>query len=555
MTITTSQGGDAVDVVAVGSGIAGLVAALTAAELGLRVLVLEKSTRLGGTTAVGNGLWVGCSSVARDAGYDDSPEEVLAYLRFLAGDEGDDERIQALAEEAPRALDFLIGCGVRFQVTEGLDDHYLGVAPGAHGPGRHLEAAPVSAYDIGDYADQVLQPFDLPIEATLQELIEWGGFASPTTWNSSELERRRRAGVRARGAGLVVHLVAQLQARGVAIALAEGAASLVLKDGAVVGVRTDRGRTIDAAAGVVLACGGYASNARLARRLSTVSGWRSMYPPSHTGDAMAMASEAGAAVKTIHNYLGIILGFPVPEAAESEAPAFRLAGISEMLCPHTVVVNRRGQRFGDETYFQLLAPALREFDVDARTAVNVPCFLIFDSQYLERFSFAGREVGDPVPDWVHRAATLDELAQSMGIDAIGLQTSIDRFNRFAEQGVDEDYGRPSRRWSLASSDGWGGGTAVNASLGSLNKAPYYGVQLHPSGFVSAGLATNPRGQVLDNFDRPIAGLYAAGDAAAKDDHGIGYQAGCSFASGMTFGHLAGKHIAAERVHPTRAVNE
>ena len=540
-----STSDSSVDVVVAGSGIAGLVAALAASELGLVTVVLEKASRLGGTTAVGNGLWVGCNSIARAAGIDDSLADVIAYLRFIGGGQTDEEKLLALATESPRALDFLTECGVTFQVTQGLADHYWGVAPGASEAGRHIEATLISESEISELGGWVLEPFDHPTALTLEEEIAWGGIANRSKWDHDTIAARVEDGVHGRGVALIIHLVKQLQARSVKIVRGEGVSKLLLADGGVVGVETTGGRRLNASAGVVLATGGYASEPRLAARFESVPGWASMYPPSHTGDAILMATRAGAAMKVLHNTLGVILGFNVPLAQEREAPAFRLAGISEMLCPSTIVVNRHGRRFGDETSFQALAPALREFDPLVRKPVNLPCFLIFDDQYAEAFSFAGASVGAPIPEWVSRAETLEDLAEALGIDPGGLARTVDRFNAFARSGLDEDFRRPSRAWTLARRESWGNAGSRNPSLGALERPPFYGLALHPSGFVSAGLATNRHGQVLDYSDTAIPGLYAAGDAAAKDDHGIGYQAGCSIASGMTFGYLAAHHLATQ----------
>ena len=100
-----------------------------------------------------------------------------------------------------------------------------------------------------------------------------------------------------------------------------------------------------------------------------------------------MAAELGAQTRTIHNNMALFLGFNIPANRADEPPLFRIVGISEMFCPHTIVVNSQGQRFADETYFQAMVPSLRQYDVKKHRHANLPCYLIFDEQYVDGFSF------------------------------------------------------------------------------------------------------------------------------------------------------------------------
>jgi hypothetical protein len=265
-----------------------------------------------------------------------------------------------------------------------------------------------------------------------------------------------------------------------------------------------------------------------------------MYPPTITGDGITMATEIGAACQTIHNNLALFLGFNVPSDVPGEAPSFRLATIAEMLCPHTIVVNQRGQRIGDETFFPAMVPTLRQYVTATHAYANLPCFLIFDSQFQQQLSFADRPTGAPIPDWVARAGSIGELAAKLAIDADGLAATVGRFNAFAQSGVDEDFRRGQRHWSVGSPQKHG--HARNPSLGSIATAPFYGLELHPSAFASAGLLTNSAAQVMHQRLRPIEGLYAVGNAAAHTEYGVGYQAGHSLTSGMTFGYIAAQHM-------------
>ena len=201
-------------------------------------------------------------------------------------------------------------------------------------------------------------------------------------------------------------------------------------------------------------------------------------------------------------------------------------------------MNRLGQRFADETFFQGIVPQLRLFDPERHQYPNLPAYLIFDAQYLERFSFANRPVGSPVPQTVARADTLSDLAAMLSIEPGGLQKTVSRFNDFVARGSDEDFRRGEHQWKLASQPQQGG----NDSLGTLEKPPFYGIELHPAGGSSVGLLTDAHARVIHQRRQPIPGLYASGNAAAATEQGIGYQAGLSLAAAMTFSVLAVRHM-------------
>jgi 3-oxosteroid 1-dehydrogenase len=172
----------------------------------------------------------------------------------------------------------------------------------------------------------------------------------------------------------------------------------------------------------------------------------------------------------------------------------------------------------------------------------LPCYLILDQQYLNQFSFANRPVGAPVPDVIPRADSLSDLARLLGIDVDCFLATIERFNGFACSGVDRDFHRGELKWKLASAKGHAGG---NPALGTIEVPPFYGVELRPSIGNSSGLLADRNGRVVHQRQRPIAGLYASGVVAARDECGAGYQAGLTLAAAMTFSYLAVQHMAGE----------
>ena len=186
-----------------------------------------------------------------------------------------------------------------------------------------------------------------------------------------------------------------------------------------------------------------------------------------------LGAEIGGVLQKIRGLL--MLSYTIPPEEPGKPGLCVHAGIVELCSPHTIVVNRYGKRFADETFFQGIVPQLRHLDPMRHEYPNLPAFLIFDSQYLRKFSFANQPVGSDVAGTVPRAATLQELAARLGIDAEALAQTAERFNGFARDGVDPDFRRGENQWKLASAKAPRG---VNASLGTLEQPPFYGVALH-----------------------------------------------------------------------------
>jgi len=523
------------DVIVLGTGIAGLAAALAAHESGLRVLLLEKDEKVGGGTTNSYGMiWIGNNHLAKAAGLEDSRDDVRAYMSFVGGGEHSDDCMNAYIDRAPEALKFFESCGIPFQITRGAADHYAGVAPGAKAEGRTLEVKLISGSELGEWRNRVRMSTVQPSYLTAEELIRWGGINNFAQWDQELVAERQKSDMRGKGLGLVCQFLKALLSRKVEIRTAQQVKELVTERDRSIGVVTGEGRLL-ARRGVVLATGGYGSNPELAGSFEKVPGWTSQVPRSETGDGLILATKLGAAVHVIRNNMTLLLGF---ETAPRDRPAereFHSAGIVELCSPHTIVVNRRGERFADESYFQGMIPALLQFDPRAHAYINLPCYLVFDESYASSFSFGGIPAGGGIPEWVARSNTIEQLAEKLDVDANGLSRTVKRFNGFARGGQDKDFHRGELKFHLGRRAAAKG---ANASLGSIAKPPFYGLELRPSSLPSAGLLVNADAQVLDHHRRPIIGLYAIGNAAAPTSYGAGYQAGYSLCAGMTFGYLA-----------------
>lgn len=533
------------DVVILGSGLAGLAGALAAHELGLKPIILEKAPALGGATVHSYGLvWVGQNHLARDAGIADSRDEVLAYLRFLGGGNVDERPLSTFVDRAPEVLKFFADCGIRFQLVRGVTDHYYDKAPGSRAVGRTVEAELISGDELGDWRDRVLVPHDVPCFVTAEEQIAWGGINSAAHWGADLVAERRRRDMRGKGLGLISRFVAALRERGVPMLTGQAVARLAVDGERVIGVVMGSGELIEARRGVIIATGGYGADPQMSWDFEQLPGFEhedpGLIPPSLTGDGLVLGAEIGGIVHKIENSLRVMLSYTIPAAEPGGTATSVHAGIVELCSPHTLLVNRHGRRFADETFFQGIVPQLRLFDPRHHEYPNLPACLIFDEQYLDRYSFANRPVGSAVPSTVARADTLAELGAMLGIEPEGLQETVGRFNAFVARGVDEDFHRGEYRWQLASQKQRHG----NGSLGSVEKPPFYGIELHPAGGSSVGLLTDAHARVIHQRRRPIPGLYASGNVAAATEQGIGYQAGLPLAAAMTFSYLAVRHMLA-----------
>ena len=533
---------DTYDVIVLGSGAGGLATALAASELGLSSVVIEKSDLLGGGTCLSYGLvWVGANHLARGFGSDDTDDEVREYATFLCGGQCDDDKLRAVLAHAPEMVRFFENAGIRFKVVNGLPDHYYGIAPGGRAEGRSLEAQLISGHELGDLQHKILLPPIAPYFVTAEEQISWGGMNRVWEWDPELVAARKKHDMRGMGVALACQFIKALQGRDVPIHTGARVKRLVMAGDRVSGIEMEDGAQIAARLGVVIAAGGYEANPEMIRNFENVPGWQNQSPDTVTGDGLVMGGELGGAIRMIQNNMQLFLGLRIPDAAGGP-PRIRLAGIIEMCSPHTLVVNREGKRFADESYFQGMIPMLRSFDIARHDYVNLPCFLIFDHQYAETYSFAGLQPGSEIPPWVARADSVAELAPKLDVDPAALQATVHRFNGFAAEGRDRDFHRGEKKWRLTRD---AGPAERNHGLGPVDAPPYYGVRLYPTGSGSAGLLTDAWARVLHQRGHPIAGLYATGNATARDEYGAGYQAGQSLSSAMTFGMLAARHLARE----------
>lgn len=522
------------DVVVVGSGAAGLVSAVRAADAGLSVLVVEKATLLGGTTAAGGGvMWAPNNHLARAAGYADSHADGVAYLGAAAGHVLSAAEIEWYVATAPRAVSYLDGHTKVSMVPISRPDYHLAWQGSANG-GRGLDN---NAFDPAGYPglSEVIRPSSYFPLLTMTERDELNGRAA----NPALLAQRAATGVRTMGGALVGSLLASALDRGVQLAIGTGVEALEKTEGEWtldLGGEAS-GKRITARA-VVLASGGFEWNARL-REAFLPFPVTPISAPSNAGDGLELGLKVGATVAD----MPAIWGVPVistPEHQYDGHQSGRMANV-EMTLPGSITVNAKGRRFVNEALnYHDASRVFASIDPQTGRQANNPAWLVFDSTYLSKYPVAGSTPGQAA-DWMASAPTLEELARMIGVDPDGLNSTVQRFNADAANGVDTEFGRGATAQDRFLGDEE---NTPNPCLAPLLKGPFYAISIHAGALgTSGGLATDFDGRVLDRRRNPIPGLYAAGNVSAAVFRNNYPGGGATLGSAITRAFAVGEHLA------------
>jgi 3-oxosteroid 1-dehydrogenase len=517
-------------VVVVGSGAAGMAAAVAAARGGAHVTVLEAADHIGGTTTYsGSGSWVPNNPWARAAGIDDSAADALRYLRSL-GAHGDwNEALCATyVEHGARALRAI-------QDSTVLSWHILREFPDYH-----------SEFDGGRRQGRSLEidPVQLPREIT--STIRSNPYAPPPVTtdeegmggiDAGEIERRRRENVVVKGVGLIGGLRLALEQLGGRIRTGARVEQLLTSGGRVVGARAG-GEELDGR--VVIASGGFERDSALVRTFLRGPMLAPASPPSNRGDGLRLGMSIGAALGNMSEAWWCP-AMSVPGETDAGEPFFRML-FRDRAKPGGLIVDSHGQRFANESAnYNDFGRSLHAFDPVDYTFPRVPSWLIIDrSRRAERLG--PLEPADADPEWLVCAPTVRQLAVAIDVPAQSLEASVERYNQHASRGVDIDFGRGSYAWDWYSS----GKLDAAAQLRPLCEPPYYALRVLPGCLgTKGGLRIDGNARVLRaDGGGPIEGLYAAGNAAANP-FGYAYPGGgATVGPALVFGWLAGETAAA-----------
>ncbi|MFV0453107.1 MAG: FAD-binding protein [Propioniciclava sp.] len=542
---------NAFDVIVMGSGGAALASALSAADAGLSVLMLESSDRWGGSSSMsGGGLWLPDNPLMQRDRAGDSRAEALAYLEETVGDAGpatSRARKEAFVDNVEPFVSLAQRLGVRFARAADYPDYYP-ERPGGK-IGRALEVQPFDVKDIGDWwatsrgQDGVPAPVMTDDFWLLQRA--WsspGGFLRGARVMGRIplmlLRRERRVGM---GAALTAALWHAAERLGVKLWLSTEVTELVMADERVTGVLANRnGEAIHLRArrGVVLGTGGFDHNAAWREKYQQVDGSHSSGARSNTGSGIALAESLGAAVDLMDDAWW---GGSIPATAADGSAAFL---VSERSVPHTIIVDSRGSRFANESESYVdLGHHMREHNEQVPGRYWMVSDVRHARKYLRSYALDPRAVKAMDAAGIrHTAPSVAALAGELGIDPRRLEATIDRFNGFARTGVDHDFGRGNSAYDRYYSDPL---CRPNPNLGTLEKGPFTAVEIVAGDLgTKGGVVTDEFARVVRSDGSVIEGLYASGNCSASVMGRTYPGPGSTLGPACVFGHIAGRHLAA-----------
>jgi 3-oxosteroid 1-dehydrogenase len=519
------------DVVIIGSGGAGLVAACAAADRGARVLLLEASGELGGTTAISGGqMWLPCSPQMRRAGLRDSRSDATTYLRRVTLEATPPDHIESFLDTAPALAGYLQDdLGIALQVVDRPDYHptWQGAARG-----RTLEPDPVHP---GQLADLGLIVRSSPNRGPLTSS------EARTGLSAAAVHDRQQRGIRTQGGGLVTGLVKAAVSRGVQIATERRVIDLRRngEDGFEIATMNAAAQHISYRSRVaVLATGGFSDNPTLRNDFLPPVDILPTSPGGALGDAIKLGLANGGHLRG----MGEAWWTPaIRVPSDGRTPARSLNLVRELAYPGSILVNRRGVRFVDEaSSYNDLTKSMLQFDAQNHDYPNAKAWLIFDERFRSTYRVAGAPPEFPAPRWFTSAPDLRSLAEQLHIDPDGLRATIAAMNDFANRGSDDDFGRGGNAHDAFNGDAR---HTPNGCLGPIETPPYYALAVSPgANGTKGGLVTDTTGAVLDHDQHPVDGLFACGEAAAAL-MGPGYAgSGASLGPALTSALTLGQHL-------------
>ena len=541
------------DLLVVGSGAAALSTALRAHDLGAKVLVVEKGSHWGGSTAMSGGVcWVPNNPWMASVGISDSREEALRYLSHVTQGQVAPPHLEAYVDGAHR---FLSTSGetshLAFDPIPGYCDYYP-EAPGGKPGGRSMDSRPFDGAKLGPELSTLRRPHPqsqilglFGITAAQAQTLLAGAFIA-RLWllfrcffgYALRWPKRRRYGRDTRlttGNALCARLRRSLMDRGVDLWLESPCQDLVMEEGRVTGIVVARGGEslrLRGRWGVMLAAGGFEQSQALRDRFhpfESQTEWNAGNEDNQ-GDGILMGEAAGGELRLMDQ----LWWTPVSRVPRSP---FAWVLVVEKNLPGSLFVNGQGQRFMNEA-----EPYL---DAGRSMLGQGPCWLVFDARYRHQYPCGPVAPGYAMPDkrlprrfresYLKTAQTVSGLAEQIGVDAEVLEATLLAFNQAASVGADKAFGRGE-----SASDRYYGDPRVkpNPCLAAVEKPPFYAVAIFPGDLgTKGGLATDLKGRVIDAKGMVIPGLYAAGNNSSSV-MGPSYPgAGGTIGPALTFGFL------------------
>lgn len=543
-----------VDFLVVGTGAAGLSAAITAKKNGLDTLLIESTDKWGGTTAIsGGGLWMPNNPLARKAGLPDSIEETLDYLEDTVGDVGP-------WTSTARKRSFLLGInnytqmmeeeGVRWFRSKDYPDYYPDLPGGRIG--RSLEVKPFNVRKLGKWRKTMRFSIPAPVMtddvwllsrawSTPSGFIRGAFFVFRTL--GGLLTGQLKYGMGAAFAGSLMHIVLKQKTP---VWLNSPLKDLIVEDGRVVGAIVEKDGNelyIKTARGVMLGAGGFARNKEWRQKYHGVEGW-SAAPEGQLGQGIEIGEKAGGALGMMDDAWW---GATAATVDGSEQHGFIL---NERSDPWSIVVDQTGHRYLNESESYIdFGHHMLERD---KTTPAIPSWLILDHRHTTHFLNSTLMIPGAVKKLTDKgelveAKTIEALAEKMGVEVATLRATVDRFNEFAREGVDHDFQRGRTAYDRYYSNPL---VKPNPNLGTIEKGPFRALKIYPGDLgTKGGLVTDEDARVLREDGSVITGLYASGNNTASVMGRTYPGAGSTIAPASVFGYLGALHASQPAQNP------
>ncbi len=539
------------DVVVVGSGAAGLTAAIAARDAGREVIVLESMDKVGGSSAKsGGGFWIPNNPFMKSCGVSDSYEAALTYMNEVIPEKGpasSPELREAYLKNAPEMVKWLEGLGFKAIYARGYPDYYPECSGGC-AEGRCVETELFDPRLLGkQWKNKV---FSIPVPMHTYEankftlfLRTWSGFSTTMDvvlrrtilWR---LLGKQRVSL---GGALVGRLLKILLDRSVPVWLETPLVSLITEGDAVVGViaqKEGKKIRIRATHGVILAAGGFEHNDAMRQKYQQhpiTTEWTSG-AAGNKGAGIQAGIDIGAAVEMMDE------AWWMPTLLPKSGP---VPVLFERSLPYSMIVDSSGQRFMNES--QSYVTCGQQQYARNKVVPAIPAYLILDSRHRKYYLLAMSMMPHITPKsaykagFITKADSLPELARKMGIDEAGLVATAERFSRFAKNGKDEDFHRGESAYDHFYSDPR---VKPNPNLGTIEKPPFYALKIWPGDLgTMGGLLIDKNARVLRKDGSVISGLYAAGNNAASVMGRTYPGPGSTIGPAMVFGMIGGRHAA------------
>ncbi len=558
-----------VDVLVVGTGASGMATAITAASQGLKVLVVEKEARFGGTTARSGGwLWIPGTRLAKEQGINEPAGAARTYLQHEATTHFDGARVDAFLEYGPKAIDFFTkNTCVQFDMPAVFPDYHAEVAGGQPG-GRSMVTRPFNGRELGERIKHLAPP--LP-ELTVFGMMLGSGpeikhfmraFKSPTSFayvtrrltkHAIDVMGHGRGMLLTNGNALAGRLAKAAMDLDIPVWLSSPVTQLIVEyDGVSGALVQHEGKTVKVTAtrGVVLACGGFPHDVERRKQLfphaPTGKEHFSPSPVSNTGDGLRLAESVGGYVDgTIPHAAAWV---PASVTTRADGTQGVMPHFIDRAKPGVIAVTPKGVRFANE------GNSYHDFVQSMVTACKgekeVSAWLLCDHKALRSYGL-GCVAPAPLPIGRHlrsgyllRGNTVAELAERIGVKPAVLEATVKSFNANAQRGEDPDFGKGSKAYNRYQGDAL---VTPNPCLAPLEAGPYYAIKLVVGDIGTfAGLQTDEKTRVLNGAGQPIKGLYAVGNDAASIMGGNYPGAGITLGPALTFGYVAGLQLAEAR---------